>query len=190
MLSRTRASQRPDGSMLPMKDVPGIEALAAHGARVVSSTTPQTFLDNMFCVSGEIPRVTPFERGLAWHYRKTADGQDWEADPWLMDERSLAVNVAGKGLVVFTACSHAGVINVLTHARESFPDAPFHAVLGGLHLAGPNEAIIAETVEAMRAFDLRVIAAGHCTGWRAVTALANEFGGIVDPSAVGKRYSF
>jgi 7,8-dihydropterin-6-yl-methyl-4-(beta-D-ribofuranosyl)aminobenzene 5'-phosphate synthase len=31
------------------------------------------------------------------------------------------VNIAGKGLAVLTACSHAGVINVLKHARNCFP---------------------------------------------------------------------
>jgi 7,8-dihydropterin-6-yl-methyl-4-(beta-D-ribofuranosyl)aminobenzene 5'-phosphate synthase len=185
----TRARKLPNGRMLPSKDVPSVEALTSHGARVVNTAEPQNFLDDMFHVSGEIPRVTSFEKGLAGHYRKAADGT-WEADPWLMDERSLAVNVAGKGLVVFTACSHAGVINVLQHARESFPGTPLYAVTGGFHLAGPNEGIIPETVAAMHTFGLRVIAAGHCTGWRAVTALANTFGDIVDPSVVGKRYVF
>jgi 7,8-dihydropterin-6-yl-methyl-4-(beta-D-ribofuranosyl)aminobenzene 5'-phosphate synthase len=43
----------------------------------------------------------------------------------------------------------------------------------------------------MKDFGLRVIAAGHCTGWRALTALMNVFGdSIVDPSVVGKRYTF
>ena len=56
-----------------------------------------------------------------------------------MDERFVAVNVRGKGLVVLTACSHAGVVNVLTHARTCFADQPLHAVLGGLHLSGSNE---------------------------------------------------
>jgi 7,8-dihydropterin-6-yl-methyl-4-(beta-D-ribofuranosyl)aminobenzene 5'-phosphate synthase len=43
----------------------------------------------------------------------------------------------------------------------------------------------------MKAFDLSVIAAGHCTGWRATTALAGAFGeAVVSPSAVGKRYEF
>jgi 7,8-dihydropterin-6-yl-methyl-4-(beta-D-ribofuranosyl)aminobenzene 5'-phosphate synthase len=92
---------------------------------------------------------------------------------------------------VFTACSHAGVINVLTHARRCFPDVPLYAAAGGFHLSGPNEPIIPETVRAMKDFGLRVIAAGHCTGWRAVTALMNVFGDcIVDPSVVGKRYTF
>jgi hypothetical protein len=93
-----------------------------------------------------------------------------------MDERFLAVNVRGKGLVVLTACSHAGVVNVLTHARACFPGVKLHTVLGGLHLSGINERIIPQTVKALHGFDLDVIAAGHCTGWRAMTALANEFG--------------
>lgn len=185
----TRARKLPNGRMLPSKDVPSIDALEARGAGVITTTEPQVFLDDMFYVSGEIPRVTPFEQGLAGHYRRTEDGQ-WEPDLWLMDERSLAVNVAGKGLVIFTACSHAGVINVLRHARGSFPGIPLYAVMGGFHLSGPNEGIIADTVEAMRAFNLHVIAAGHCTGWRAVTALANAFGSKVDPLVVGKRYRF
>jgi 7,8-dihydropterin-6-yl-methyl-4-(beta-D-ribofuranosyl)aminobenzene 5'-phosphate synthase len=38
-------------------------------------------------------------------------------------------------------------------------------------------------------FDLKLIAAGHCTGWRAVNALSDAFGKAVVPSAVGKRYA-
>ncbi|HET6198997.1 MAG: MBL fold metallo-hydrolase [Candidatus Acidiferrales bacterium] len=188
---RSRARKLPGGQMWPSKDVPSVEMLTLHGAQVINTRTAQTFLDGMFFLSGEIPRVTPFERGLAAHYQRTEDGLDWMPDPWLIDERFLMVNVEGKGLVVFTACSHAGVINVLTHAQECFPGVPLYAVAGGFHLVGPNEPIIPETVEAMKDFRLKVIAAGHCTGWRAVTALVNAFGdSSVDPSVVGKRYTF
>ena len=75
----------------------------------------------------------------------------------------VAVHSANKGLFVFTACSHAGLINVLTHAAERFPGISLFGVLGGFHLAGPNEAIIPETVDALGAFDLQVVAAAHCT---------------------------
>jgi 7,8-dihydropterin-6-yl-methyl-4-(beta-D-ribofuranosyl)aminobenzene 5'-phosphate synthase len=188
---RSRARKLPSGEMLPSRDVPSIEILTERGAQVVNTRTAQMLLDGMFYLSGEIPRVTLFERGLAGHYQRTEDGLDWKPDPWLIDERFLSVNVKSKGLLVFTACSHAGVINVLTHARACFPAVPLYAVAGGFHLSGPNEPIIPETVEAVKEFGLRVIAAGHCTGWRAVTALMNVFGdSIVDPSAVGKRYTF
>jgi 7,8-dihydropterin-6-yl-methyl-4-(beta-D-ribofuranosyl)aminobenzene 5'-phosphate synthase len=186
---RTRGRQLPNGTMQPMEDIPSIAELTVHGARVVSTREPQSFLDDMFCLSGEIPRVTPFETGLPLHFAKTETG--WEADPWIVDERWLGVNVAGKGVVVFTACSHAGVINVLKDARARFADVPLYCVLGGLHLSGPTEKIISDTVEAMRDFDLGYIAAGHCTGWRAMTALVNAFGDkVVTPTAVGKRFVF
>ncbi|MGH9863956.1 MAG: MBL fold metallo-hydrolase [Candidatus Acidiferrales bacterium] len=188
---RSRAVKLRNGPMLPSKNVPSVEMLTKHGAEVINTRTAQTILDGMFFVSGEIPRVTPFERGLAGHFQRTQDGLDWTPDPWLIDERFLSVNIEGKGLLVFTACSHAGVINVLTHARQCFAGVPFYAVAGGFHLSGSNELIIPETVKAMKDFRLKVIAAGHCTGWRAVTALTNVFGdSIVDPSVVGKRYTF
>lgn len=74
----------------------------------------------------------------------------------------------GQGLVVLSACSRAGIVNFLTHTRSSFPETPLHAVLGGLHLSGPYEAVIARTVDAMKDFGLQRMAAGHCTGWRAM----------------------
>jgi 7,8-dihydropterin-6-yl-methyl-4-(beta-D-ribofuranosyl)aminobenzene 5'-phosphate synthase len=109
-----------------------------------------------------------------------------------MDERWVAVHVRGCGIVVFTACSHAGIINVLRHAREVFDPVPLHGVMGGFHLSGAAcEPIIPQTMEGMRAFELGVIVPGHCTGWRAVHRLVATFGeSIVVPSAVGRRHLF
>ena len=188
---RARAMTFGSDSLRLMEDVPGVQALNAHGARVVNTTEPQLALDGWAYISGEIPRVTAFERGLKGQHRRTLDGAGWELDELIMDERFVAVNVAGKGVVVFTACSHAGVVNVLEHARTRFGDAPLHGVVGGLHLAGTNESIIPQTIEALRGFGLAVIAAGHCTGWRAMSALHQAFGdGTLVPLAVGKRFTF
>jgi 7,8-dihydropterin-6-yl-methyl-4-(beta-D-ribofuranosyl)aminobenzene 5'-phosphate synthase len=188
---RSRAVQLPNGAVRRMEDVPSVEDLTAFGAEVIVTTEPQSLHDDMFFVSGEVPRVTAYERGYPGQVRLMEDGESWEPDELLMDERFLAINVANKGIVVLSACSHAGIVNVLTHARDSFPGVPLHAVMGGLHLSGPNEAIIPQTVDGIRGFNLKTIAAGHCTGWRGMTALANAFGDkILAPSAVGKRYSF
>jgi 7,8-dihydropterin-6-yl-methyl-4-(beta-D-ribofuranosyl)aminobenzene 5'-phosphate synthase len=188
---RSRASRQADGSFRPMEDVPSVADLEANGGQVVSTPAALTIAHDTVFVSGEIPRVSGFETGLPGQHRRTEDGAGWELDELLMDERFIAVNVRGKGLVVLTACSHAGVINVLTHARTSFPDVKLHTVLGGLHLSGINERVIPQTVKAMAGFDLEVIAAGHCTGWRALSALNNAFGDKkLTPLAVGKRLSF
>lgn len=187
----TRAVRMPNGGFRQMEDIPGIDDLTAFGAKVMESREPHALLDGMIHVSGEIPRVTAYERGYPGQVRRTADGQDWEPDELLIDERWLGIHVEGKGLVVLSACSHAGIVNVLHHARASFPDVPLHAIMGGLHLSGANEAVIPQTVGDLKQFGLSTIAAGHCTGWRAMTALANAFGDrVLAPTAVGKRYSF
>lgn len=44
-----------------------------------------------------------------------------------MDERYVAVDVLGKGLVIFSACSHAGIVNVVRDAIAEF-SRPIHMV--------------------------------------------------------------
>jgi len=187
---RSRAMKAADGSMRPFADVPSQAQLEQAGALVVNAVEPQLILDDLFFVSGEIPRVTAFETGMRGQHRRTLDGQGWEPDPLVIDERFIAVSVKGKGVIVLTACSHAGVVNVMTHARDCFAGETLYGVLGGFHLSGGNERIIPETVAELRAFELKLIAAAHCTGWRAVNALANAFGDAVAPAAVGKVYRF
>ena len=187
---RSRAMKAADGSMRPFADVPSQAQLEQAGALVVNAIEPQLILDDLFYVSGEIPRVTAFETGMQGQHRRTLDGQGWEPDPLVIDERFIAVSVKGKGVIVLTACSHAGVVNVMTHARDCFAGETLYGVLGGFHLSGGNERIIPETVAELRAFELKLIAAAHCTGWRAVNALADAFGDAVAPAAVGKVYRF
>ena len=188
---RSRGVKLPNGTVRPMEDVPGVADLTTFGAEVVLSAQPQALLDGMFYVSGEIPRVTPYQRGYPGQVRLADDGKTWEPDETAGRRALPHHQLAGKGLVVFSACSHAGIVNVLTHARESFPGVPLHAAMGGLHLSGTNEAIIPQTVEGLRGFGLKTLAAGHCTGWRAMTALANAFGDkVLAPTAVGKSYTF
>jgi 7,8-dihydropterin-6-yl-methyl-4-(beta-D-ribofuranosyl)aminobenzene 5'-phosphate synthase len=184
-----RASQRPDGVLIAQEPVAGPDRLAAAGADVRSTREPQTVAD-VFHVSGEIPRVTPYETGLPGHVQRSADGRAWEPDPLIMDERFVAVHVKGRGQFVFSACSHAGIVNVLTHARQASPAVGLYGAMGGLHLSGSTEKIIPDTVADLKRFGLSVLAPGHCTGWRALSLLAREFGDELVPSAVGKRYTF
>jgi 7,8-dihydropterin-6-yl-methyl-4-(beta-D-ribofuranosyl)aminobenzene 5'-phosphate synthase len=185
-----RAQRQPDGGVLPFAQVPKPEELTAAGAHPVVTDQPQLVLDEMFYVSGEIPRITPYELGLRNQVRRATAG-DWQPDPLIMDERFLAVSVKGKGVVVFTACSHAGVVNVLHHARSCFPNQKLFAIMGGFHLSGETERCIPETVRDIGDFDLGIIAPGHCTGWRALSMLVQRYGDErVVPLAVGKLFTF
>ncbi len=179
-----------NGTIFPAARVPTPAEMAARGARVVNDGASRLLLDGHFYYSGEIPRVTAFETGRQDHLCRHDNSEDWQPDPYLMDERMLVVNVREQGLVVFSACSHAGIVNVCTEAKRLFPDMPIHAVMGGLHLGGVMERLIPQTVEALQSFDIGYMITGHCTGWRALHALANAYGERVSQSAVGTTYTF
>lgn len=187
----TRGLRLGDGRVLPFEDVPGKTQLTGLGAAIDSAAEARTLQEGAFYLSGEIPRVTTYEKGFPPHLCLGADGA-WAPDPLLLDERYVAVNVRDRGLVVFTACSHAGVVNVLRSAAQAFPDLPVHAVMGGFHLAGADmEGIIDDTVRDMAGFGMKRIVPCHCTGWRALNAMARAFGDdVVVPGAVGRLFNF
>jgi 7,8-dihydropterin-6-yl-methyl-4-(beta-D-ribofuranosyl)aminobenzene 5'-phosphate synthase len=180
------------GQIAPFQRVPSPEEIMAHGAQVVNSGESRSLLDDCIYLSGEIPRVSSFEKGRPDHLCRRSADEPWEPDPLIMDERYAVVHVRGKGLIVFSACSHAGVVNVLLNARAVFPDVPLYGVFGGLHLAGAAmERLIPDTVAHLQQFKLQQIMPAHCTGWHALHALLNAFGeSVVTPSAVGSRFTF
>jgi metal-dependent hydrolase (beta-lactamase superfamily II) len=96
--------------------------LSREGYSLVESDRPEEILDGAFFLSGEIPRRS-FERGMANHLRATSSGE-WEPDPLVTDERFMVAHLSGKGLVIFTGCSHAGIVNICRHAQELFPETP------------------------------------------------------------------
>jgi 7,8-dihydropterin-6-yl-methyl-4-(beta-D-ribofuranosyl)aminobenzene 5'-phosphate synthase len=181
-----RAIRLPNRDIIPLQDVPSRAALSREGYLLVESDRPEELLDGAFFLSGEIPRRS-FERGMANHLCLTRSGE-WEPDPLVTDERFMVAHVKGKGLAIFTGCSHAGVVNVCRHAQDLFPGISLYALVGGLHLVYPNEDLIDETIAELKKFDFKVIIPGHCTGWRAVQAFASAFGSdTLDPLAVGTR---
>ena len=155
-----------------------------------SCTTSRTCsTGGCFFGSGAIPRRTPYETGLTGHHSIRAGTVI--PDPLIMDERFVAAVVGGRGVSVFSACSHAGIVNACLAARDAVPDEPVDLVLGGYHLAGAamEERIAATVGDLDELVAPRLVAPAHCTGWRAKAALAARFSpGRYAPSVVGTRY--
>lgn len=183
-----RGDRLNNGTILPLQEVHCSEALEQAGFDILKSKKQETILNGIIYLSGEIPRRS-FEKGLE-NQVSLDDTGCWVPDPLVMEERFMAAYVKGKGIAIFTGCSHAGIINICTHAQALFPEVPLYALVGGLHLVYPNEDLIEESIEALKKFELKLIIPGHCTGWRAIHALISEFGeDIVNPLAVGMRIS-
>jgi 7,8-dihydropterin-6-yl-methyl-4-(beta-D-ribofuranosyl)aminobenzene 5'-phosphate synthase len=179
----------PSGVMVMLPEEPTLGAIAEAGGEVVSRGDAHAICEGFFYGSGEIARTTAYETGLPGHH--SFRGGRGEADPLILDERFLAAWVRGRGVSIFSACSHAGIVNACLGARDAFPGAQIDLVLGGFHLAGKTmEQRIAPTVDDLRSrIGPTLVAPGHCTGWRAKTALAGVFApGRYAPSVVGTVY--
>jgi 7,8-dihydropterin-6-yl-methyl-4-(beta-D-ribofuranosyl)aminobenzene 5'-phosphate synthase len=99
--------------------------------------------------------------------------------------------VRNRGLVIISGCSHAGVINVLVYAQRLSGEARIAGLLGGLHRTGGLfEARIQPTVEALQAARVGRILPAHCSGWRAVHAIARAMPEAFVQSAVGTTVTF
>lgn len=73
---------------------PTFEDIEQAGGQVVKNDQPHTVLDGMFAVSGAIPRLTEYEKGIKFGARLS--NHTWIEDEALMDERLLMCNVKGK----------------------------------------------------------------------------------------------
>jgi 7,8-dihydropterin-6-yl-methyl-4-(beta-D-ribofuranosyl)aminobenzene 5'-phosphate synthase len=167
---RERKIVFPTGTELRLPP-PSRADLESEGLTVIEEQGPTLRVDGTVLVSGQVERSTSFERGFPGHYAR-ADG-GWEPDPMIWDDQNVVVNVRGQGLVVVSGCSHAGAVNVLRNAQRLTGEDRIAGFVGGLHLTGGRfEPIIGETVAALADMRVGIVMPAHCTGWRAVHALA------------------
>jgi 7,8-dihydropterin-6-yl-methyl-4-(beta-D-ribofuranosyl)aminobenzene 5'-phosphate synthase len=156
------------------QELPTLSRRALHGEgfEVIERREPSLLLDSHVLITGEVDRTTDFEHGMP-RAHQAWDGSAWRHDPLVVDDQALVVNVRGRGLVVLTGCGHAGVVNIVRHARRLTGVDRLHGLIGGLHLGGPAfEPVIAPTVAELTALSPDLLVPGHCTGWRAQHVLA------------------
>jgi 7,8-dihydropterin-6-yl-methyl-4-(beta-D-ribofuranosyl)aminobenzene 5'-phosphate synthase len=163
--------------------------LDREGVEIIEERSPTLLLDGMVLVTGQVERVTDFEKGFPIQQMHTDHG--WEPDIWVWDDQAVLCHVKDKGLVVLSSCSHAGAINVLKHAQRLTGIDKVHAFVGGFHLTGGLfEPIIPRTLAELVAIGPDIIVPGHCTGWRATHELARQLPEAYIQTSVGTRLHF
>jgi 7,8-dihydropterin-6-yl-methyl-4-(beta-D-ribofuranosyl)aminobenzene 5'-phosphate synthase len=164
------------------------EALKGAGAALHKISKASTLASDLVLVTGEVERVTDFERGFPWAEAQV-DGH-WAVDPF-PDDQGVAVQIKGKGLVVIGGCSHAGIINTVKQAQRVAGTDAVHAVLGGFHLTGSVfEPIIEPTIEEMKRISPEYVVPMHCTGWKAVNEFSKEMPKQFVINSIGTTYIF
>ena len=151
------------------------EDLEALGLRVVATREPLPLLGGDALFLGEIPRTTPFEKGMP-HAFFLQDGK--EARDLIEEDSSIAMRLRGKGLIVLSGCAHSGIVNTVRHAMAVTGVSRVHAVMGGFHLSGPAfEAVVEPTAEALKAIGPDYVIPCHCTGRKAMLRLEQDMPG-------------
>jgi 7,8-dihydropterin-6-yl-methyl-4-(beta-D-ribofuranosyl)aminobenzene 5'-phosphate synthase len=158
--------------------------------QIIEERGPSLLLNDTILVTGQVDRVTEFEKGFALQQALDEHGH-WAPDTWIWDDQAVVVHVDGLGLVVLSSCSHAGAINVLKHSQHITGVERVHAFIGGLHLTGGLfEAIIPQTVAALVEMQPKLVVPGHCTGWRATHELARQLHAAYMQPSVGTTFTF
>jgi len=182
-----RRLELPGGRVLEMPTL-SRGTLEREGFAVIERRQPSLLVGGIL-ITGEVDRVTEFERGMPPQHQAW-DGRSWQHDPTVIDDQALVINVRGRGLVVITGCGHAGVVNIIRHAMRLTGVSRLLAVIGGFHLSGPAfEPVIEPTVAALTELAPGLLAPGHCTGWRAQHTLAAMLPDAWVQASVGTTYT-
>lgn len=177
------------GEVLPVSYNLTNADIEKHGGKIIEAREPLSILDDSLLISGEVPRETNYELGSPAECRKFDD--EWQPSPEVVDERVLIFNLRDKGLCVFTACGHTGVVNAANYAKQITAIDNVHLLMGGFHLAPPEVADrISPTLVDLEKINPTFIVTGHCTGANAQAQLSLKFPQGHISYGVGTVFSF
>jgi 7,8-dihydropterin-6-yl-methyl-4-(beta-D-ribofuranosyl)aminobenzene 5'-phosphate synthase len=125
---RKRLVKFQDGRMISLPP-PTKHILIQNGYNIVEKNASTLWIKDSILVTGEVPRITDFEKGFPNHYSEI-DGK-LESDPLIKDDQAIILSIKDKGLVVITGCGHSGIVNILKYAKELTGEDRIYAVIGG-----------------------------------------------------------
>lgn len=162
------------------------EALESLGANFIFTREPREIVPGLF-FSGEIPRKTGFEKADESLFC-VENGKKTIPDPFYDDISLYFVTPAG--LIIILGCAHAGLVNIVEHAKKVTGIDRVYGIIGGTHLgpapAGQQEA----TIKYLQDLDLQFLAANHCTGLPLISRLAGTFGSRFHFCPAGASFTF
>ncbi len=160
------------------------EEIENAGGRLFLTKDPLEIMPGIM-TTGEVKRQTDFEE-LGIELKTIENGRI--KDDQMLDDTSVIANIRGKGLVIVTGCSHAGIVNIVRHARELTGCDQIEGVVGGLHLVDAPDARIKRTAEELSKLNPKWICAGHCTGFKAQVELYLALGERFSPLHTGMKF--
>lgn len=104
------------------------------------------------------------------------------------DEQVLLIK-SERGLSILSGCMHTGLEATIKRARELFPETPFNALVGGLHLDGKSEEEFSSYLEILKKFNFQKVMPLHCTGQGFIDYLSDKSPSLLQKGFVGSTLS-
>ena len=133
---------------------------------LIKSDKPYEISKNFYFL-GEIPRLNDFESQST--YFVTEEGKN----DFVPDDSALAI-VQNNKLYVISACSHAGICNIVDYAIKVTGVDDVSLVIGGFHLKQQNEQAL-KTVNYLNQFKNLQLYPSHCTELPALALFYEHF---------------
>lgn len=79
------------------------------------------------------------------------------------DDEICLVLREGDGVAVVVACSHVGILNIVSTVQKRL-DLPIKSLIGGIHLLDADDNRIEKTLDLLESFGVKRFALCHCSG--------------------------
>ena len=156
------------------------------GGTFVYADTPVALFPGVW-TSGKVARVTGEKQW--WQYGETGpllSSSGAEFHDSVPEDHGLVIN-SKSGLVVFTGCGHAGIVNIIEHAQNKVVSGGLKVVgvIGGVHLFAAKTAELDLVVSAFIKAGVKYVLGSHCTGIEALLYLRQHAGLLATEAVVG-----
>ena len=128
----------------------------------------QQVSENLFYL-GEIPQYLDFEPRYSIGKIQIRGVLN---DDFIYDDSALVYR-GNKGLFVITGCSHAGICNIIEHARKVLREEKIAGVIGGFHLFEDDERLH-KTIEYLKNCDIDQLYPCHCVSLKAKIEMGKQ----------------
>jgi len=105
----------------------------------------------------------------------------------ILPEQALFIDTS-EGLIVITGCAHPGIENIVSRAKELFPDRAIQLVTGGFHLGSSTKYQIEKCIETLQRFGVKKVAPSHCTGNLAIEMFKTSWQDNYLDLSLGKKF--
>ena len=96
----------------------------------------------------------------------------------------------GKGVFLFSGCSHKGIVAAVEYAKKLFPGERIYAIVAGMHMMAADRDTVLRVIARLKEEDPETVMPMHCTGVNALAIFKEEFGDRCELACCGGSYEY